>query len=642
MDVAPLARLAQRILGIIAVLVLLPIVLPSQASSQDSWITPSRTEVTLGAQTSFEIDLTNLSDSAVDVSLSISYLSHSNGVARANSKEDSLRSKTPAINPVAPHDKIGPYLWAALSSSTDGPVPQQAGYEVIVTPVFPEMSPDEQFEASLHQRLEIIRETSRTDIHPIIEATGLSYQVEPVTGAVLIENANSELVFTLAEVQTVAHLELNTKIQLTPLTETDLSSGLAIQSETPHLSHLRVTQLHNLGITGLDQSGEPVTIGMIDAAIDWSHPELAGKKKTGELGCYSAHPDVTCNDTVEHIHGTLVAGVMVGETTGAAPQAEIMQGIGCTDTECDSYALFAALAFMLEPYTIDPESGRVWQFFPEERPDIINNSWGNKTSHAFYLDLIKELKAAGTFLVFSAGNAGPGLQKIGSPADYCETFAVGGTAIDDSLYQKSSMGPAQEGGCQIQVPNVSATGKSVTSTIPGGGYGTFDGTSFAAPLTTAVLASLHGAGSWDYTLLSQAAMETARKVWKTRTFTSDVEAVTTEDWHPGYGHGVLDGLSMYQMLNQNTGWLQVVRQDQIFELPYKGNKTLDFLVLSEQLSPGRHQAVVTISAWSSLKDLHVFEIPVTVNIPAEEPMPTPFPTPQPKEYETLFLPLIIR
>jgi subtilisin family serine protease len=64
-------------------------------------------------------------------------------------------------------------------------------------------------------------------------------------------------------------------------------------------------------------TGKGVTVYVFDGGVSATHPELAGRVRTG----YSAFPDdpKVCNP-----HGTAVAGAIAGSSLGVAPEAEIV------------------------------------------------------------------------------------------------------------------------------------------------------------------------------------------------------------------------------------------------------------------------------------------------------------------------------
>jgi subtilisin family serine protease len=129
---------------------------------------------------------------------------------------------------------------------------------------------------------------------------------------------------------------------------------------------------------------------------------------------------------------------------------------------------------------------------PSKAPHVINNSWycsadeGCKDSLSFALmgTAIKNVRASGIVVVVSNGNAGPDCSTVGSPPQFfSDSYTVGATNFQDSIAGFSSRGPVQPGypnAGKIR-PAVSAPGVDVLSSIKGGGYALFSGTSMAGP-----------------------------------------------------------------------------------------------------------------------------------------------------------------
>ena len=122
---------------------------------------------------------------------------------------------------------------------------------------------------------------------------------------------------------------------------------------------------------------------------------------------------------------------------------------------------------------------------PSKRPDIVNNSWGGGPGDPFYLATVQAWRAAGIIPVFSSGNPGPFCGEGGSPGDFNEVFSAGATDINDNIADFSGRGPSVFGKVN---PDVAAPGVNVMSSVPGGGYEAFAGTSMAAPHVAGTIA----------------------------------------------------------------------------------------------------------------------------------------------------------
>jgi uncharacterized repeat protein (TIGR01451 family) len=241
---------------------------------------------------------------------------------------------------------------------------------------------------------------------------------------------------------------------------------------------------------GLDGSG--VTVAIMDTGVDWQHPALQSQYRGYKPGGLVIHEgNWFCTTDEGYLypvdgdgHGTHVAGTAVGsrdatgQAIGMAPGARWIAvktlndwGYGYTSW------IHAAFEWLLAP------AGD-----PALAPDVVNGSWGNAygADQTFRADL-QALRAAGIVPVFAAGNEGPYRSSVGSPASYPEAIAVGATDDLDRVTSFSSRGPSPWG--EIK-PEVVAPGAQIRSTLPGGTYGTYNGTSMAAPHVTGLVALL--------------------------------------------------------------------------------------------------------------------------------------------------------
>jgi hypothetical protein len=247
---------------------------------------------------------------------------------------------------------------------------------------------------------------------------------------------------------------------------------------------IRADLVHN----ALEIDGTGVVVANIDSGVDWLHPALHSKYRgyTGP-GKLSQHVGNWFDATGEgatypldgHGHGTHTMGTMVGDYgIGVAPGSRwiAVRAFSSSGSAQDSW-LHNAFEWVLAPNE-DPSLA----------PHIVNNSWGNDFGFdtEFEAD-VQALLNAGIYPVFSAGNNGPGSGTVGSPGSLDIAFAVGATDINDDITIFSSRGPSPWGKIK---PEVSAPGKNVRSSLPGGIYGNFDGTSMAAPHASGLAALL--------------------------------------------------------------------------------------------------------------------------------------------------------
>jgi hypothetical protein len=236
-----------------------------------------------------------------------------------------------------------------------------------------------------------------------------------------------------------------------------------------------------LGITGRD-----VVVGIIDSGVDWNHGALRTNYRgyTGSPAADHLHSwlDATDERSAYPVdisgHGTHVAGTAVGQNgIGVAPGAKWIAAriFNGQDLAKDSW-VHTAFEWLLAP------GGD-----PAYAPDVINNSWGDSNGRLFeFLRDLSVLNEAGIFVVFAAGNSGPGDRTVGSPASLPGAYAVGATDNEDDLARFSSRGPSPFN--EEQKPEISAPGVRVVSAWPGGVYYELNGTSMAAPHVAGLVA----------------------------------------------------------------------------------------------------------------------------------------------------------
>ncbi|MCI0635596.1 MAG: S8 family serine peptidase, partial [Actinobacteria bacterium] len=158
-------------------------------------------------------------------------------------------------------------------------------------------------------------------------------------------------------------------------------------------------------------------------------------------------------------------------------------GVGTPETYSECFQWFIA------PTDLEDENPD-----PSRAPHVINNSWGcppseGCTDPTILQAVVQNTRAAGIEVVVSAGNAGSSCSSVNDPpAIYAASFSIGATDSSDNIAGFSSRGPVTVDGSGRMKPDVSAPGVDVRSSVPGGGYANFSGTSMAGPHTAGVVA----------------------------------------------------------------------------------------------------------------------------------------------------------
>lgn len=219
-----------------------------------------------------------------------------------------------------------------------------------------------------------------------------------------------------------------------------------------------------IGWQDSEQCGSGIKLGMVDTAADRRHPALEGQKVVTRAFADGNRASST-------LHGTAVAALLVGslksDFPGLLPQAELYAADTFTGSEPQN---LRTNVFLLA-------QGFDWLL--GQGVSVVNTSLTGP-DNALLQTTIQRLQQHRVVVVAAAGNGGPKAPSA-FPAAYPEAIAV--TAIDRLLrpYRLANRGDY----VTIAAPGV----RIWTPSSKGGQYS--DGTSFAAPYVTAVVAQLH-------------------------------------------------------------------------------------------------------------------------------------------------------
>jgi subtilisin family serine protease len=285
--------------------------------------------------------------------------------------------------------------------------------------------------------------------------------------------------------------------QLRPLPEPPpMAQGSEPAPASPewNLALIRAPEVWDaLGVTG-----EGIIIGQSDSGVDGRHPELAGGYRGAADG---AVPGDDYNwldpwyDTPSPVdiggHGTHTLGSALGRSVGVAPGATWIGCVNLARNLGNPADYLNCLEFLFAPF---PQGGDP---FADGRPDlgaqVLNNSWGCPEVEGCdpnaLLAAADALRAAGVFVVVSAGNNGDRCETVADPLSlYDAVFSVGSVDSAGALSTFSSRGPVTADGSGRIKPDIVAPGEGVLSAFPGGTYSTSSGTSMAGPHVAGVVA----------------------------------------------------------------------------------------------------------------------------------------------------------
>ncbi len=301
------------------------------------------------------------------------------------------------------------------------------------------------------------------------------------------------------------------------------------------------------------QKGAPnVIIGIVDSGIDYDHPDLSGRlwQNPGETGLDGQGNDKRFNgidddgngfaddwrgwDFVdapefddggdfltqdndpldENGHGTAVAGIVAAQ--GNNHEGVVGLAFGCTMMNLRAGG---ASGFLKED-----NIAQAVIYAVDNGAKVLNMSFGDASYSPFLKDAIRYAYENNCVIVGSAGNSGSTAYHY--PSSFDEVISVSATDAGDFIAPFSNYGASI---------SVAAPGVNVYTTLLGGGYQFFSGTSASAPLVSALAALI----------LSQNSSLTHDEVQSVIESSSDDIGET--GWEPFYGAGRINAWRALQV-----------------------------------------------------------------------------------------------
>ena len=211
------------------------------------------------------------------------------------------------------------------------------------------------------------------------------------------------------------------------------------------------------GIDGIDDDNN----GFVDDSIGWDFTDAPRFKDGGDY----INPDNDPMDEYGSGHGTQVAGIIAAQVNNGKGIA----GIG-PDLRVMNIRAGTASGYLEED---DVANALIYALDNGAR--IVNMSFGDVALSRFLKDIIYYVYRQGLIMIASAGNSGN--DEIHYPSGLAETISVGASNEDDSIAGFSNYGSTID---------CAAPGSNIISTAVGGNYNEVSGTSFSAPIVSAI------------------------------------------------------------------------------------------------------------------------------------------------------------
>ncbi len=322
--------------------------------------------------------------------------------------------------------------------------------------------------------------------------TGKGTESKPVhfwtSASAILKVTKDELKTLRSEVSNVSAVYPNRTVRIPPISK---AQGL------PHIVEDNKAYTWGLSRTGamacwgaFETRGSGVKVAILDTGFDPSHPDLANKlagfAEFDHNGNLATEDIKDANDSGGH--GTHCAGVVVGgdksgRWIGMAPDAHILSA-----------------QVLKNGFGTDAQILGGLQWAITNKADVISMSLGGLRLSADVLDTytrtIINANRLGIPVVVSVGNDGS--QTTGSPGNDYFAFTVGATDGDDrpagfsggrtQIIEKSQYIDAKFLPVVYSKPELTAPGVEIYSSVPGGKWEAWNGTSMATPHVAGAMA----------------------------------------------------------------------------------------------------------------------------------------------------------
>ncbi len=253
------------------------------------------------------------------------------------------------------------------------------------------------------------------------------------------------------------------------------------------------SDVNALNAWDLTRGSKAVKIAVIDTGVDYNHPDLKDnmwintQEANGKAGV-----DDDGNGFVDDVRGYDFANNDADPMDGNGHGTHCSGTIGAVHNNRVGVAgVMADVTIVPVKFLTDEGSGslegaiKAIDYATTMNVDLMSNSWGGGGRSQALLDAIERASAKGIIFTAAAGNSSSNNDSSPSyPASYetANMVSVAATTAQNTLASFSSYGRNSV--------HIGAPGHNILSTVNGGGYDIYSGTSMATPHVSGVLGLL--------------------------------------------------------------------------------------------------------------------------------------------------------
>lgn len=314
----------------------------------------------------------------------------------------------------------------------------------------------------------------------------------PFSASAVLNLTKDQLKHLAKEVQGIADIFPNRPVRLPPVSKATAPPKAVDDHKANAWGLAKTGALAAWGAFGA--RGKGALVAVLDTGVDPDHPDLKGKiagfaefDQEGRLVTDKLADAYDSGQHGTHCAGTIVGGDASGRWIGMAPEAKILAGLVLKEGVGQDWQIMAGMEWAIgrEAQVISMSLGGL-----RLTPDVLDT----------FTRTIINANRLGIPVVVSVGNDGS--QTSGPPGSDCFAFAVGATDADDwaagfsggrtQVVTASRYIRAEHLPLVYSKPEVSAPGVDIYSSVPGGKWEAWSGTSMAAPHVAGAMALLLG------------------------------------------------------------------------------------------------------------------------------------------------------